>query len=159
MALEPLEQWICDRCGGIINSPEEGWVEWTRDEDCIKGEFKIVHNASASPRGKASDYCYHHMHASRRSDINLTEFLGDQGIICLLSMLDTGPFHTKNYVRPEVKDFREFVDLFRRLHVPYYEEARQYWEQAMQDGLLNTLNEISVYSPNTLREVIAHYSS
>ena len=52
--LEPLQQYICDYCGELINSTEEGYVEWLseRNEETGRYEyhgFKIVHHKPYSP--------------------------------------------------------------------------------------------------------------
>jgi hypothetical protein len=31
MSLKPLQQWYCDRCGEIIEKPEDGWLHWRRE--------------------------------------------------------------------------------------------------------------------------------
>ena len=31
--LEPLKQFICDKCGETIKSPRDGWVEWLEQGD------------------------------------------------------------------------------------------------------------------------------
>lgn len=42
----------------------------------------------------------------------------------LLSWLSHGPLVGPSETMPEVHDFDEYVNLVRRLHTPYYEEAR-----------------------------------
>lgn len=157
MALVPLKQWFCDRCGEVIEKPGDGWLEFVRGRDELKRGFKIVHHAGASPRGEELGHCYHYEGVHGRSDMYLREYLGGQGIVALLSMIDAGPYHSSDYKSPGVADFREYADLFRRLHVPYYEEARRYWDQAISDGLLASNNEVSIYSPEVLKEVIEQY--
>ena len=51
--LKPLEQFICDECGQVINSPKEGYVERESGTDAngkmFARGFRIVHAAYASP--------------------------------------------------------------------------------------------------------------
>jgi len=56
----------------------------------------------------------------------LSEFVGVHGLLVLSSWIDVGKWHNPNYDGPHVRDLREWTSLFRRLHIPYYEEARHY---------------------------------
>ena len=54
MKLEPLEQWICDRCGQVIESPEQGMVEWLQEKDETVPYYRaygfhIIHHDVYSP--------------------------------------------------------------------------------------------------------------
>jgi len=154
--LKPLEQFYCDTCGQIIQTPKEGWFEWisTNDEttgQSIDKEFRICHHKSK---------CQIHGTSRRRgcSDVQLTDFLGEIGIINLLCMIDPGPYHSPVFKGPSVKDFREFAEVARRLTIPYYEEARQWWTEATNDGYFSDSNEIYIYLPRSLKLMIEHYS-
>ena len=117
--LKLLEQWICDRCGQVIEEPNQGLVEWIDDSKTHKASgFKMV---------------------------------------MVLSFLDIGPYLEAEYQGPRIKDMREFVEFTRRLTLPYYEEARLYWNQAEQDGLFDGANEISLYLPRTLEQIVRDY--
>ena len=165
--LKPLEQFICDTCGQIIEKPEHGWVEW---ESKIEGDpprqeqwgFKIVHHSPHSPlkgEHKRDGGCYHYTHSSHRSDLHLTDFLGDNQMPELLSFLDVGPYHDPDYSGPSIVEMREFVEFARRLTIPYYEEARQYWSDALSDGYFGDANEIWIYLPENLEALINKYGS
>jgi hypothetical protein len=45
--LEPLNKWICDQCGGVIDSPRDGYLQWLTEggDRMLDSEhgFKIVH--------------------------------------------------------------------------------------------------------------------
>ena len=43
MKLIPLKQWICDTCGEIINSPEQGYFQFNVTDKKID-YFIIVHH-------------------------------------------------------------------------------------------------------------------
>ncbi len=158
MPLKPLEQFICDKCGEIINKPEEGWIEWiseiNNDDYKVYG-FKIVHHSLHSPLKRGG--CYHYTNHSGRSDSHLNHFL-ENCIIQLLSFLDQGPYLSPEYKGPRVKDMREFVKLTRRLTIPYYEEARLYFGEAESDGVFDGANPISFYLPDTLEYIVETYS-
>ncbi|HEY5534240.1 MAG TPA: hypothetical protein VIL99_04770 [Ignavibacteria bacterium] len=151
---KPLEQFICDSCGQIIEKPKDGWFEWISSSDNssnmpIDSEFRICHHNSN---------CQIHSRRRGCSDVHLSDFLGHTGIINLLSMLDPGPYHAPDYHGPSVNNFREFTEIARRLTIPHYEEARQWWSDATNDGYFDDINEIAIYQPSYLKAMIEHYS-
>ena len=156
--LVPLQQWICDHCGEIIQRPEDGYAEWISDcENSSKGAkgFKIVHHAPASPRQPHGD-CYFY----EASSLALSDMIGPTGLVRLLAHLDVGPQHDPDANRsPRIANFREYTEFFRRLHVPYYEEARQYWSKAKDDGFFDGASEVWIYMPRTLQKLVERYAS
>lgn len=152
--MKPLEEWICDKCGGLIKRKEDGWLEWLDDHDHKAHSFRIVHHDSASPLSS----CYFHTREIGLSDNHLSYYLGASGLANLLTFLDMGDKIDPDARHvPRVKDLREFVELFRRLTIPYYEEARLYWASALDDGFFEGANEISIYQPDALQNLIAQY--
>lgn len=146
--LEPLKQWICDFCETIINSPEDGWVEWLSGKETFNScfGFKIVHNYGSSPRGKGG--CFPYIEESP-SNMHLIHFIGEKGYVYLLSFLDLGPDVIPEYKGPRVKDIREFIEFMKRLTIPYYEEARLYF---------NNLEDNSIsYHQEELKKIIKIY--
>jgi hypothetical protein len=170
MELKPLKQWYCDSCGEVIEKAEEGWLEWICREDGEKWfsqNFNIVHHAAYSPR-KPHDTCYQHTRSSKHipgtlvMDDYLNRVVGDSGeytLPFLLFLIDAGPFRETIYQGPKVCDLREWVELTRRLTLPYYEEARQYMSRADADGLFDGYPEPLIYDPKTLQSVLSKYSS
>lgn len=162
--LKPLEQFICDECGLVINSPKEGYVEWESGFDDAKGKmftrgFRIVHAYNASPlKNKSREGCYKYGGSPYRRDIDLEYFLkyAHQN---MFSLLDLGFLHDKdNKIGCQISDFREFVDFFKRLTIPYYEEARQYFEEAIVDGeIAGDENEIYIFSEEKLKSIVQKY--
>jgi hypothetical protein len=150
--LKPLEQWICDACGEVIQRQEHGWLEWLRDRDdrFRASGFKIVHDSLHSPRGQFG--CYHYTNHRGRSDAHLAEYVGSDATAWLLGLLARSGRRDSG-----VKDIWEFAELVRRLTIPYYEEARQYWNRAETDGVFDGANEVSPYTQRTLRHVIDTY--
>jgi hypothetical protein len=156
MRLKPLEQFICDYCHEVINNVEEGWVEWLTEitENGFRNYgFKIVHHALYSTRG-ARGHCYHYEDNPKRSDHYLHQFIQQHR---LLRFLDEGPYHEPDYKGPSVENLREYVELLRRLTIPYYEEARLYWHEAMEFGFFEGENPISLYDPNTMKRLIMSF--
>lgn len=152
--LKPLQQWICDSCGELIEQPEHGWVEW-KATDHKKHGFRIVHHALHSPRREAGRNCYY-SNDERAGDLHLTDLIGVDGLIILTSWLDVGEWHNEDYVEPRVSNLREWTTLFRRLHLPYYEEARNYTAE-LQEMRSGGANEIYLYLPDTLKRIIEEH--
>ena len=162
--LKPLEQFICDRCGQVIEKPGDGWVEWLTVKEnefrSYKGKgFKIVHHSPKSPlkSGSRGASCYHYDRYPNRSDNHLEYFLGENGMVLLLSNLDPGEAFTEEESLPLITDVREYIDFMRRLTIPYYEEARKYWADAKNDGYFDGANELWTYLPSNLKTLIETY--
>lgn len=154
MKMKPCQQWVCDACGDLIEKPEDGYLQWLFDENLNRYEFIIVHHKTAT--SKEGDGCY--LHASGRlGDVSLKSVVGSNGLSYLLSFLDVGTYLEPEYVGPRVQNIREVVEIIRRLHTPYYEEARQYWSDALDDDYFGGANEVSPYSEDSLRRLIKEY--
>jgi hypothetical protein len=154
--LQPLRQWICDSCGETIETPEQGYVEWM-ETDSKKHGFRIVHHGPHSPRRNDGRDCYY-SNAERAGDYPLSEFVGVHGLLELTSWIDMGKWHNSKYEGPEVRDLREWTTFFRRLHIPYYEEARHCIEE-LRDECEGGANEVYLYLPETLKRIIEKHES
>ena len=164
--LKPLKQWYCDTCGEIIEQPEHGYLEW-RDKMAGSGEnrqrimygFRIVHHFPHSPYkdSRSENGCYY-VNSEREGDLDLPAFLGTRELIEAANWIDLGSAWYSEYRGPEVEDLREWAVIFRRLHLPYYEEARFYLEQAKSGTQFGDNNEVSFYLPETLKEIIEYYN-
>lgn len=134
----PTTTWICDSCGEPINTPREGWVQWLRVKDA-DGTFhseglQLVHASHPSRRGKPrclydGDAVFRQRKATQ-ADLSLTDFVGPDGLMRLLSFLSEDEF----------KDRKEVIEMIKRLFVNGYEEARPLLEAAVHQG---------VFEPNT----------
>jgi hypothetical protein len=154
--LKPLEQFVCDTCGEIIHSPDEGYVEWIEDlQDRPARGFRIVHHARKSPRSPGGK-CYQYEQVEGRSDLSLRDFVGPRGVVTLLAFIDAGEIDP-NYSGPQVRDLREWTELARRLLIPYYEEARLHWGDARESGFFAGANEVSPYMPEHLQALIDQF--
>lgn len=153
MILEPLKQWICDTCGQIIVKPEDGYVQFNRDINGQYDDFIIVHHATTSPlRGTNRKNCYKY-----DSDCDLESFLGHHGLVEVLSFIDAGPYHLPDFSL-RVSNIRKWADFVKRLQLPYYEQARMFWNRASSDGYFGDSNEIYIYTPGNLKRMIEHYN-
>ena len=150
MKLIPLRQWICDSCGRIIEKPEDGWFEWYSKKS-IHSNFRIVHHHRS---------CMYDDQNLRKqnilvADLNLTDVIGTDGLansLFRVELSEKGVY--------KIEDLKEFVEILRRLHVPYWEEARLYWDIAFREGfhdgcdfgenrLLSILNEYGEHNEHT----------
>jgi len=141
--LKPLKEWLCDNCGKVIKSPEDGYVIWRTNDEHQEYDFRIIHQ----------DICDN---KSYPSSMALDEFLGPKGLVYLTSFLSIGKVMNNlgRNSRSRIKNLDEFVDLLRRVQVPYYEEARKKFseEHILED--MSDANEVSPYQENTLKRII-----
>lgn len=137
--LKPLEQWICDICGEVIEKPEDGYILWKHDQDLRDYDFKIIHHLKCD----ADEYPL---------STDLESFLGENGRSKLLSILSVGPIKINigQTSRSNIKDLDEFADLFRRLQLPYYEEARIKFHNR---ELLENYSDANEYFPYRIEEL------
>lgn len=151
--MEPLRQWICDVCGKVIEKPEDGYVVWGENEQGQIDKIRILHkNNHVDEHVTGCD----HDHRYSMS-LPLESFLGDNGKVRLLSLIDPGPDFRAKY-QEHIADIRLFLEFFRRVQLPYYEEARLYWGKARADGFFDGANEIWTYLPRNLKMLIEEYS-
>lgn len=153
MNLIPLQQWVCDECGELIEKPEDGWLEWLSSvsHNIPAMGFRIVHHKLASPRGS----CYYNdsnkdVNPVFISDGHLDFYLGLNGLATLLTFFLDDKFKAGNP--------GEVAEIIRRLHLPHYEEARRYFHAAKADDYTYGLNYLAIHSQETLRNIIKEYS-
>lgn len=129
----------CDTCGEKIISPEEGRIEWYsfEDENGIRkhNKLRLVHEISASPlkkmnlkrKGCAFDLReeYFDPEGTVESD-SLSEFLGPDGLMRLLSFIAKGEF-----------PLTEVLRMIKRLNIPGYETARHHFRRAVSVGAIS----------------------
>jgi len=145
--LKPLSQWICDVCSEVIEKPEDGYVIWRSEqsgEDFLNTDFKIIHR-------KKCDLKNH------QASTALSDYLGSDGLTTLLAFIDLGialdPEMKSTYPRESIKNLTEFLDFFRRLQTPYYEEARRYFKTARNDDFFAGCNELWPYLEDSLKSM------
>jgi hypothetical protein len=157
--LQPLEQWVCDLCGLVIKRPDDGYVQWTYTKHKPDKEASvdsqmvgicIVHNWPSSPRTYTQMRCMYPEGPGlpRVGDLPLPLLLGSEGLGKLVGMLKKG----------EVADINNWVEIVRRLHIPLYEEARQYWLEAEEDDFFDGFEEEDFGREDVLRAIIGRYS-
>src|SRR6266704_3749159 len=107
MTNQPLRSWQCDTCSEPITDPNAALVVWPTDEQHCGHGFQLVHK---SIDGRT---CDPEARSGYVSSLELISFLGPDGVARLLSWLSTGPVWDEPG-RVLVKNFDEYVDLFRR---------------------------------------------
>lgn len=136
-----LIRWYCDVCGEPIEKVSDAYVVWGHNTKMADGGFKIIHKSRCDDN---------RLNAS----MALRDFLGVEGLNKILSMLTYGPLSGAAGQNPGVADMDEFVDLVRRVQIPYYEEARRrFGEQDVQDHWQGA-NEVRPYMQDALQAII-----
>ncbi|MCC8144630.1 MAG: hypothetical protein LUD02_05130 [Tannerellaceae bacterium] len=163
--MKVLQQFICDECGLIISSPEEGFVEWLnypgKDGRERVGGFRIVHHGGASPWRKVErEGCYRYGKEIGHRDLHLDYILPVANAF-ILHFLNPGYFRCfseeEHYNSCQVDNFYEFTDFARRLTIPYYEEAQQYFPEWVIDEGLDFNPSYFDYTPDFLQRLIERY--
>lgn len=155
--LEPSEQWFCDTCGQVIQSASEGWLEWlSGPPHFVRHGFRIVHHFKHSPLAKEAGTehssegpsCYQYERKPGREDDHLGVFTGYDGLMVLLDMLQDRPRANTD----------EWAEVVRRLHVPYWEEARQHFSEAEEDEFFPDPDVLGARTVKTLKAIAERYS-
>ena len=139
--IAPLTRWTCDDCGQDV-SGDDGVLMFQNEsaEPFLAYEFRIVHPLSCQ----------------RASDNAVTEelhtYLGEDGLTRLLAYLTAGPGRARE-PGLAVRDVDEFVDLIRRLHTPYYEQARERFTDPQIARALSRDDRWHPYRPANLRRL------
>ncbi len=157
--LQPLQQFICDKCKKVIERPEFGYVEYLsqiekRDGRMmqIRSGFKIVHNSKEKS-------CHFFERSIELCTLPLRDFfVNDSKFSLIFSFLDEGEILTPTGIAVEIKDVREYTDFVKRILIPYYEEARIYFDEAKIDGFFDGDNEYFVYSSSKMKEIVEKYT-
>lgn len=136
--MKVTRKWTCDRYFRPIESVKDGWVEWLSigAYPNIRSEnLRLVHHKSASPLTEREPGCYFNQKpifdrtGYMVEDLPLRNFVGSDGLMMLLHLLEEGQL-------PE----EEVLEMIKRLHIPGYEQARHYFDEAIAAG---------VFEPNT----------
>lgn len=133
--------WYCDACGNEIHDPQAALVTWDFNKDNEKHEFFIIHKGRICDRERGS------------FSMELSDMLGAEGQEHLLSFLSYGPLPRREG-QPKIENMDQFVDLFRRLHTPGYEEARRYFHLEEVRDEFSGANEYAAYTPASMARII-----
>ena len=126
--MELTRRWTCDSCFMPIESVEDGWVEWqhhVRRNHYREGTLRLVHHelgCQYDNRAVYADTGY------IIQNLPLEYYVEADGLMMLLRHLEEGFPQT------------DVVEMIKRLHIPGYERARHYFEEAIAAG---------AFEPNT----------
>ena len=110
-------------------------------------DFRIIHKVKCDTRKESASAA-------------LERFLGFDGLAYLSSMISSGPIierlSGKNQTQ-HVADSPQFADFLRRVQIPYYEEARQYFGEEDLLEELRDSNESAPYRQESLLAIVKKY--
>lgn len=145
--MNETKKWICDKCKGEIKNVEDGWVEWLtiRDNQSPLGYkekyMRIVHRVDCIYTESEQD-----RYNAISSDSDLESFTGPDGLMQLLEFVSENRFEDKE----------EVLEVIKRIHIPGYEEARNYFEEAVSEGVFEPNTKPSYYSQIDINKVIQY---
>ncbi|MEK7724491.1 MAG: hypothetical protein AAB336_09105 [Acidobacteriota bacterium] len=143
--MEVLSEWICDSCGETVKQPK-AYVIWKRNENGLAYGFKIIHQKDCDN----DDY---------PSSGSIDQFLGLDGEAKLLCFLSSGPLKADKERKGSIRvaDIDEFVDFFRRVQTPFYEEARtKFFNEDVFDRFSDA-SEVRPYMSDALQSIVNEY--
>ena len=137
--------WICDNCGKKIESIEEGWVEWleTKNGAEIFNSYqgiRIVHSARCNYN---QDLVYK-KYSAIVGDMDLQSFSGADGLMDLLLFISEENF----------KNNEELLEVIKRIHIPGYEEARLFFDEAIDEGVFEPNTKPGYYTQRNISAVL-----
>jgi hypothetical protein len=151
--MEPTTKWFCDTCGQQIQSVKDGWVEWIKCKDADGRYYgrwlRLVHHRPSSPLTKGCQYDESHeykMDCGIVNDLSLESFVEADGLMQLLSLLSHGD-------APQA----EIIEMIQRIHIPGYEEARPYFQEAISEGEIEPNLPEGFYWQSSIARVIKKY--
>jgi len=148
--MTPLTSWMCDYCGQLIERADLGNVIWKKQPSGKEYGHLIVHKTFAD--NPSSPRCDSTLEADYPANLSIEDMIGPLGLARLLGDLSRGPIDgTKGAVA--IEDFDAWIDLFRRLQVPYYEEARPHFNSEGVHHWFSDASEVTPYLPDTLQRI------
>lgn len=152
-AVNPLTTWKCDKCGEKTVTADNGYVIWDGTVEKER-DFRIIHKAVCDDRRFTSS-------------LPLSDFLGPLGVAKLTSFLSLGIFINQTWSEERLQansairiaDMDQFMDFFRRVQLPYYEEARPILRAPSEEvaEMLCDSSEVAPYIPHNLKSLIERY--
>lgn len=111
------------------------------------------------PHPKKGDRCYTHGSTRGEQTAHLNEFASDGVAGRLLNFLSVEPHTEREGAEPYIHSLQEWVEISRRLLLPYYEEGRLYIAKGKADDFLSDPNNPAyIYSPSVLKRLVEKYS-
>jgi signal transduction histidine kinase len=148
-----LGPWRCDNCGELISQPDQGtllWLSRVNNGRLVGRDLQIVHKMTTSPLG-APNRCYpndkHELDTdgSIISDMFMDRSQGPDGLVRLLSMIEDGLIPVNQVTR-----------IIMRLFVPGYEQAKPYFQRAIDTGVVQRSLPDDYFLQSQLRDIVAN---
>jgi hypothetical protein len=148
-----LGPWRCDICGQLISQPDQGtllWLSRSNNGRRVGRDLRIVHRMIASPLGRPSG-CYPNERqelatdGSTISDVPIDRMQGPDGLVRLLSMIEDGEIPSKQVTR-----------MIMRLFVPGYEQAKPYFQKAIDTGVVECSLPDDYFIQSQLRKIVSN---
>ncbi len=146
--MDVSQGWICDTCGSPIKESSDGRIEWLECNynGCTGKGLRLVHHISASPHKDVFShgcYTYTETPAQGLNDCELSEFLGSDGLMVLLSKLTNRELPVD-----------EVVEMIKRLHISGHEQARLHFVEAISEGVFESSVDQGYYSQQDIESVL-----
>ena len=147
--------WICDTCGMPILKHEDGWVEWTKahmaGNQWVVKQMRLVHHLAASPRAPGGTCEFNDVVELQKNNVSvcsrpMKDYLGHDGLMRLLEYA----------VDPEFKNI-DIAEMIKRFQIPGYDQAKQYFDRAIQKGVIELDCPKGFYTQQQIKAVIDHY--
>ena len=145
--------WICDRCGEVIETAGDGWLQWVGVPDESDGPtmrgLSLVHHFPASPRKQRhEDGCQFDPQEFRKDrgivkDMHLDAFCGADGLMLFLSLISQ-----------KAASVAEILEMVKRIHIPGNERARSHFEHAIAEGVIGPNLPEGFYWQSDIRAVL-----
>jgi hypothetical protein len=145
----PFRSFVCDGCGEKIVDVVSGVVEWVEDGGAPR-DFRICHAppAVASTKPKCTKY----VGKMIAGHAPLARSSGQDGAAFVLARMSDMCINGVTYTA-----FMEAEEVFKRLSVPYYEEARRHMTSAESDGYFDGRDPDDATRQASLREMLQIY--
>ena len=144
-----MKTWICDTCGGLIEKPDDGWVQWINlGRPKLGRNLSLVHKFGASKSAK-KDHCMFNERAEFAkdegtiADNSLTEFLGADGLMRLMVFISESELPTS-----------EVLEMVKRLHISGYEQARKHFKAAIHAGVFEPNMPENYYNQSDIQATV-----
>ena len=156
---QPFIKYVCDVCGKTIRV-EDGMLQWLQkpadvsEAHPFEEELVSIHICCR----KASCYSFYTNRGRKEGLheqwVHLDTITGSENLDELLSFPLERKISQQSYI--------DFLEITRRLQLPYYEEARQFFPQAEEDGFCYNLDEYKhghrSWRQDLLQSIIEEYA-
>jgi len=140
-----VTKFICDGCGQPIETIDDGWVEW---KTIMNGEhssqgMRLVHHRKVNRSCAYNEKQLYDIEGAILGDLPLSSFLGDDGLMMLLSFIHDKRFNTD-----------EVLEMIKRLHISGYEQSRLFFDDAIAYGAFEPNTPPNFYSQRDIQSTL-----